>query len=377
MVDRDFWKKVIERAWSDKPIIWLTGVRRVGKTCLCQSLNDIVYFDCELPRHRRLMEDPEEFLNNLKGKRIVLDEIHRLQDPSELLKIAADHFPAIKIIATGSSILGASIKFRDTLAGRKRQIWMTPMVSEDLSAFDDNDIRKRLLFGGMPSFYLSENLPEHDYHEWADAYWAKDIQALFNIQKRGPFLKFFELLMTRSGSMFEATKYTAPCEVSRSTINNYLKIFEETFVTSVIRPFSSHKPTEIVSAPKVYGFDTGFVCFYKGWSTLRQEDLGDLWEHYVLNEIQGSTQSPRIAYWRDKTGHEIDFIIPKRSGKIIAIECKWSEKSFDFKTFKVFSKFYPSAQLVVVCQDVDMPFTRKIQDKTVRFTSLTNLREIL
>ena len=81
---------------------------------------EIEYFDCELPRTRRLIEaDPESFLGDLKGRTVVLDEIHRLGNPSELLKIGADHFPETRIVATGSSSLGASSKFRDTLAGRK------------------------------------------------------------------------------------------------------------------------------------------------------------------------------------------------------------------------------------------------------------------
>jgi hypothetical protein len=66
-------------------------------------LPDIEYFDCELPRVRRMMEDPEDFLDGLRGRRIVLDEIHRLPNPSEMLKIAADHYPRTRVIATGSS----------------------------------------------------------------------------------------------------------------------------------------------------------------------------------------------------------------------------------------------------------------------------------
>ncbi len=54
----------------------------------------------------------------------------------------------------------------------------------------------------------------------------------------------------------------------------------------IVRPFSSRKATEIVSAPKIYASDTGFICHFKGWETLRHENLGMLWEHYVLNEIQ-------------------------------------------------------------------------------------------
>ena len=50
-----------------RPIVWLTGVRRVGKTVLCQSLEDVQYFDCELPSVRREMEDPELFLKAHDG----------------------------------------------------------------------------------------------------------------------------------------------------------------------------------------------------------------------------------------------------------------------------------------------------------------------
>src|SRR5439155_4436163 len=68
---------------------------------------------------------PGEFPGRSTGRRIVLDEIHRLPNPSEMLKIAADHYPRTRVIATGSSTLGASTKFRDTLAGRKRDLWLT------------------------------------------------------------------------------------------------------------------------------------------------------------------------------------------------------------------------------------------------------------
>jgi len=64
----------------------------------------------------------------------------------------------------------------------------------------------------------------------------------------------------------------------------------------VIRPYSTRQATEIVAAPKVYGFDTGFMCCCRGWESLRREDLGVLWEHCVLNEIHSrpcsATPSP-------------------------------------------------------------------------------------
>jgi predicted AAA+ superfamily ATPase len=49
--------------------LWLAGVRRVGKTYLSQSLPDIEYFDCELPRIRRMLEDPQPFLEMILAYR--------------------------------------------------------------------------------------------------------------------------------------------------------------------------------------------------------------------------------------------------------------------------------------------------------------------
>ena len=150
MVDRQFWHNRIETAWKRRSVVWLSGVRRVGKTCLCQTLPDMEYFDCELPRVRRLMEDPQAFLDSVGRGRIVLDEVHRLPNPSELLKIAADHYQQIQVVATGSSTLGASAKFRDTLVGRKSELWLTPLIASDLNDFNRGDIYHRLLHGGLP-----------------------------------------------------------------------------------------------------------------------------------------------------------------------------------------------------------------------------------
>src|ERR1019366_4590646 len=253
MIQRRFWQHLLEQAWRERSVIWLSGVRRVGKTCLCQSLPHVEYLDCELPRVRRMMEEPEGFLDGFGNQSIVLDEIHRLQNPSELLKIAADHYPGLRVIATGSSTLGASRKFRDTLAGRKRDIWLAPMCLADLKDADRPDLHHRLLRGGLPPFFLADQLPERDFQEWMDAYWAKDIQELFRLENRSSFQKFVELVLAQSGGIFEATRFSRPCEVSRTTISTYLKVLEATFVAHVIRPFSTHRATEIVSAPKVYG----------------------------------------------------------------------------------------------------------------------------
>ena len=331
------------------------------------------YFDCELPRIRRLMDDPQGFWNQLRGRRVVLDEIHRLGNPSKLLKIAADHYPDIKVVATGSSRLGASAKFRDTLAGRKTDFWLTPMIGQDLEDFEKMDLPHRLLRGGMPSFFLESKLPERDFQEWMDAFWAKDIQELFRLERRYAFQRFIELLLVQSGGIFEATRFAGPCEVSRTTISNYLAVLEETCVVHVVRPYSTHRPTEIVAAPKVYGFDTGFVCYFKGWYTLRAEDFGLLWEHFVLNAIHANLQTRQINYWRDKRGHEVDFVIAPRNRPPIAIACKWSASEVDLSGLKAFRNQYPEGDNYLVAQDVSRPYEKSFGRHRLTVLSLDDL----
>jgi len=206
-IKRTFWLKKIKEAWKRKSIVWICGVRRVGKTFLTKSIENTEYFDCESPRTRREMEDPEGFLDRLRKKTIILDEVHKLNNPSELLKLAADYYADIKVIATGSSTLGASRKFRDTLTDRKVDIWLTPMMSADLMDFKNNNLEHRLLHGGLPPFFLSKEILDENFQSWIDAYWARDIQELFKLLDKPSFQKFAELLFIQSGGIFEATKF--------------------------------------------------------------------------------------------------------------------------------------------------------------------------
>jgi len=263
------------------------------------------------------------------------------------------------------------------LTGRKIKIHLTPMLFHELEDFDGRDLQFRLLHGGLPPFFLEDLLPEGDYQEWLSSYWAKDIQELFRLEKRHSFIKFTELLLAQSGSMFEATRFATPCEVSRTTIKNYLSVLEITYVAHIIRPFSTNAPTEIISAPKVYGFDTGFVCHCRGWINLRREDLGHLWEHIVLNELIGRAQDISVNYGRDKQGHEIDFILSKRKSLPITIECKWSASSFDPTNLKIFRRNYPEGENFVVATDIDRDYERDYNGITVKFVALESLINLL
>ena len=148
-------------------------------------------------------------------------------------------------------------------------------------------------------------------------------------------------------------------------------------VVHLVRPFVGGAKAEIIAAPKAYAFDTGFVCYYRGWRDLRREDLGVLWEHFVLNELHAHLGREPIRYWRSKHGNEIDFVIAGRGRPPVVIECKWSAGEFDLSGVKVFRAAYPEGENFVVASDVDRTHTRTARGVAVTYVPLNGLIEQL
>jgi predicted AAA+ superfamily ATPase len=349
MIDRPFWRKRIEAAWKEAPIAWLCGARRSGKTTLAGQIGEArsLYVNGDLPEAEDMVRDPALFFRSCQQPIVVFDEIQNLRDPSRVLKIGADMFPHIKILATGSSTLAASTKFRDTLTGRKRQVHLVPVSYGELKAFGAT-LPKRLLHGGLPQALLAEKKSPSFYREWLDSFFARDIQRLFAFRDMSRFNALFEYVLRQSGGQLEISRTAADLGVARATVESHLQALETTHAIARIRPFFGGGQKEIVKQPKVYGFDTGFVSFVRGWDPLRPDDYGSLWEHLVLEHLQAHFPAATVSYWRDKAGHEIDFVIAHSREDVHAVECKWNPTAFDPAALKVFRAHHPKGRNYLV-----------------------------
>lgn len=351
MIQRSFWTKRLQEAWKAAPVAWLAGVRRVGKTTLARSLGDeqILYLNCDLPVVEDMVMQPEMLFRNCDHPIIVFDEVHQLRDPSRILKIGADQFPNIKILATGSSTLAASRKFQDTLTGRKRHIHLTPVLWDELDAFETADREKRLYHGGLPQALLSAQKDPGFYREWMDSFYARDIQKLFAFRNPDKFMSLFEYVLRQSGGLFEAAKAAGVLGVSRQTVDAHLHALAATHAATIVRPFFGGGQREILKMPKVYAFDTGFVSFVRGWDPLRPDDRGPLWEHIVLEYLQAHAHTLTIQYWRDTAGREVDFVIQRNRDEVDAIECKWNPRQFETAALRAFRARYPGGKNYLIC----------------------------
>lgn len=375
MIDRPFWRDRLAQSWREAPIAWLCGVRRSGKTTLAESLgtDQMQYVNCDLPAVEDMVRDPQLFFRSCTKPVVVFDEIHQLRDPTRVLKIGADLFPKLKILATGSSTLGASAKFRDTLAGRKRAIHLVPVLWDELAAFG-TPLPRRLFHGGLPSALLAGAKQPAFYREWLDSFFARDIQRLFGFRDMNRFNTLFEYVLRQSGGQLEVSKTATALGITRPTVETHLRALEITHAATLVRPFHGGGQHEIVKMPKVYGFDTGFVSFARGWDPLRHDDFGPLWEHLVLEHLQAHFPNLPVRYWRDKSGREVDFVLAHRRDEVDAIECKWDPAALDSSALKLFRSYYPKGKNYLVTPSGDPAYTRRYGTLTIRVCTPTELR---
>jgi hypothetical protein len=319
-----------------------------------------------------MVRDPQVFFRGCSMPVVVFDEIHQLRDPARVLKIGADGFPALRILATGSSTLAASKKFRDTPTGRKRVVHLTPVLWDELPAFGA-PLPQRLFHGGLPPALLAQSKRPAFYREWLDSFFARDIQRLFGFRDINRFNELFQYLLQQSGGQFEVTRTATALGITRPTVESHVRALEITQALTLVRPFHGGGQNELVKQPKVYAFDTGFVSFARGWDPLRQEDLGLLWEHLVLEHLQAHLPDTPVRYWRDKQGREVDFVLAHRRDQVDAIECKWNTDTFDGASLQVFRSYYPQGRNYLVSPSGEPGYTKRFGAHEVRVCTPSEL----
>ncbi len=350
MIHRQFWIDRIHRAWKSAPIVWLAGLRRLGKTTLAKALgDDAVYVNCDLPSSAARTADPERFFRDLDRSVVVFDEIHQLPEPARILKIGADEFPHIRILATGSSTVAATRSFKDTLAGRKRLVHLVPVLLDELDEFGCRSLPKRLYHGGFPQALLADDKDPEFYREWADSFFSRDIQQLFGFRESRKFNMVLEFVLRQSGGLFEVSRAARELGISRPTIEAHVRALEITHAATVVRPYHRDSQKELVKTPKLYGFDTGFVSFFRGWDPVRPSDMDVLWEHVVLEYLLAHRPHEPIHFWRTSTGHEVDFVLPRAHEQVDVIECKWDHRRADGKGLVRFRDAYPAGKNYLLC----------------------------
>lgn len=361
--------------------VFIAGPRQSGKTSLLLLLGQrllesgvpdeqIVFSDLEQPRMLGMFESGlESILHHLlaegvdlsKRAHLMLDEVHLLNNPSQILKLLADHHPGIKVWFTGSSTIQARRKFTDAMTGRHVTLTLLPLSMDEVLTFRGFDSlrRWRQEFTLWPLIQGS-NLPSppdafHLAHvgdlvnellSWgcypaviqspsatkkramldglSDTYVRRDLRDIFAVDNAPGMFRFLSAIAARSGTLLNVHSLASDLGMARATIMRYLDCLEHTFIARRCPPFFSNRLKQITKTPKIYMVDTGLRnrMLDDHRQITDRPDAGELVETFVYSQLLKTMPGGSLYIFRNKTGTEVDFVW-QHEGRVVPIEVKW------------------------------------------------------
>ena len=354
-------ESILSIALKTFPVVLINGARQVGKSTIALEnfKNYLTFDDGELRLYAK--ENPKGFLKNLELP-ICLDEIQKVPTLLEYIKM---HIDTNRVngdfLLTGSSNVLDHKDSKDTLAGRLCELRLHSLSSKEknhkhfenvieklinrdfkLTKKDYSDeVINHILDGGYPEILELSGLAKNLWFKsYIATYIERDARDLADIRDIDSFIKFVNILATRSGTLLNKSSLSNDIGIKDITTDNYLSIINRIYQASLLKPYFVNIGKQFVKSPKVFFNDTGVLCSLLRINSKEQLQTspysGQIYETYVFCELQKHLsylqQSAQMFHYRTNDKKEIDFII-EINNKILAIEIKQSSsvKKDDFK----------------------------------------------
>ncbi|MGS2723579.1 ATP-binding protein [Porticoccus sp. GXU_MW_L64] len=314
-------------------IITVLGPRQAGKTTLCQTaFPDYHYVSLEDPDTRQYAtEDPRGFLSEYR-KKVILDEVQRVPTLLSYIQTIVDE-DAIKaqFILTGSHQLELTTAISQSLAGRAANLTLLPLSLQEM-AVTPGKLNSVLLNGFMPGKHADAINTTRFYRAYFQTYIERDVRLLINLKSASKFEQFVRLCAGRVGQLFNQASLANEVGVSANTINDWISVLEASFIVYRLPPYYENIGKRLVKSPKLYFIDTGLAAWLLGIETetqMQRDPLkGNLFENLVVIEALKSQlnagREPRLFFYRDSHGNEVDLVIPN-GNRLKPIEIKSSQ----------------------------------------------------
>lgn len=358
IIERSSYVDRLMKQIPSKTVLFLTGLRRVGKTTLMKIIikklidqgvdaKHVLYISADdyLLKGKTLFEiiDAYRILHKIRHEEkmwFFFDEITYQPDYHQQIKNLYDRFNT-KIIATSSS----SSLLRDNrayLTGRALTLEIYPLDFTEYKAFkgigvkrsdrvlDEAYFRDYLKDGGLPENVLK---PDREYlMSLVDDIIQKDITAHHGLKNHHLLRDYFTLLMERSGKQLSINRIANILKISPDTSKRYLSYFEDTFLIHLL-PRWGKTNERLLSPKKPYACDLGIKYLFMG-----ERDLGSYFENYVYLELR----KKKDVFYLYEDGIEIDFYTADR----ILVESKYGSE-LTTKQTRLFDS-YPADRRIVI-----------------------------
>lgn len=360
---RQLENKIIQIA-GEYACITLYGARQTGKSTMIRNLfPDYEYVTLDNSKERFLATDNPELFLDSHGTPLIIDEIQKVPDLMETIKIRIDEAKIKSVneettvmlmyILTGSNTHEIRENASETLAGRTALIEVSSFSEcEKLKKTGDefvpdiqilqakqkefvpknrSEIFKEIYLGGMPEYWIKKLNRETFFESYISTYLEKDVSRMINVGRLDDFRKFMRIVALRTSQQLDYTEIANAVGIDARTSKSWISILEASGIIMVLQPYTSNLAKRIIKTPKMYFMDTGLCAFLCGWSDSRiLEDsamAGAFFETYVVSEIVKSIRNTgkrienMLFYYRDRDQKEVDLIYVKNQ-KLYPIEIK-------------------------------------------------------
>jgi len=365
LIERESPLQKLYKNFHSKQILFITGIRRIGKTSLLKlfihkllneenihpqkiffvSLDDYLLDKYSIPD----IVDHFRSIQRLKyTDKIFLffDEVTYKDDFELQLKNLTDH-QNVKIIATSSSASHIRHK-KPYLTGRQFTMELLPLTFFEYLKFKNLTIKKRdkhlekeyfkdfLKTGGIPEYVLTGDI---EYlKELVDDILYKDIIAYYHLKDEQLIKDFFLLLMERAGKQISINKISSILSISVDTARRYLNMFANCYLIHLMDRYGKTNQ-RILSPKKIYAADLGIRNIFTGY-----RDFGSLFENYAF--LRFKHIHPRYLY-EEKT--EIDFILNDH----LLVEAKYHNEDIPKNQKRLLDSF-PGKSFMIVRNEEDI-----------------------
>ena len=147
------------------------------------------------------------------------------------------------------------------------------------------------------------------------------------------FQRVMMLAAQRTGKLLNQADLARDAALSHPTAHRYLNLLETGCLITRIRPLATNPSTALVKAPKLLWTDCGLAAWLAGIRSsadmTTRMDAGFWLEQALFQTLETwralDPQQRKVHFWRDRAGHEVDFIL-EEAGKLVALEIKASSQ---------------------------------------------------
>jgi hypothetical protein len=336
----------LKRLLLPNKVVVIYGPRRVGKTTLLnlflQGIKEpyLLLNGEDMEIRKKFDTQSIEKLKNLIGghKILAIDEAQKIPNIGINLKLIVDHIKDIRVIATGSSSFDLANRIGEPLVGRKFNLLLYPLAQMELTQNENlaetaSRLEERLIYGVYPEITVTEDnlLKIEKIREIINSSLYKDILEMDGIKRSDKIYQLLQLLAYQIGKEVSTSELGRQLDMSRITVNRYLDLLEKNFVVKRLMGFSRNLRKEVTKNSRYYFLDNGIRNGLIGNFNIlsSREDLGMLWENYIVMERIKKQEYKRILannyFWRTYDQKEIDWI-EEREGKLFGYEIKFKPK---------------------------------------------------